>query len=363
MTKPRILIIGKYFSPARGGIETASLNLAKDLAQAGCDVEIYCSNHEVRKANRFTAEFNLTRFFNFGILFSQPLYLGVFFKLLWNRRKFDYIHLQWPDLLALAAINIARPTGSLTVQWHSDIVRQKLLGKILGPMIHDVLKRASTVLVATKTYADASEVLKNYHSKIKILPYYIDAPEKTSVKNPIMPGCIISIGRHVGYKDFKTLILGYHKANLQRPLVLVGGGELLEEHKDLVASLGLQSKVHFYPAASEEVKNQLLEDCAYFALASNSRAEAFGIVLIEALSHGKPLLISNLHGSGMVEINQNNVTGLFFEVGDVADCAKKMNEMETFIHGSQVHEKCLERFESVFSRPAHVATLKTVYKF
>ena len=62
-------------------------------------------------------------------------------------------------------------------------------------------------------------------------------------------------------------------------------------------------------------------------MASNTRAEAFGIVLIEALSYGLPILVGQNFGSGMLSICENKNNGLIFEfeIDDFANKVKKIN--------------------------------------
>ena len=76
------------------------------------------------------------------------------------------------------------------------------------------------------------------------------------------------------------------------------------------------SNVKLYENISEEIKAKLISDASVLLMTSTSRNEAFGIVLIEALRSGIPIISPNLD-SGVSWVNQNILTGFIYETGNL----------------------------------------------
>ena len=118
---------------------------------------------------------------------------------------------------------------------------------------------------------------------------------------------VLSIGRLIYYKGFEYLIKAGKYIKDDVAIVIVGGGPLYENLKDMVKALNLENKV--YLLGRVDNINSVIKDSDLFCLPSVERAEAFGLVLVEALYFGKPLITTNIEGSGMNYVNQDEVTG------------------------------------------------------
>jgi hypothetical protein len=128
---------------------------------------------------------------------------------------------------------------------------------------------------------------------------------------------VLAIGRLTYYKDFETLIRAVCAAPLLQ-LQIVGTGELkgaLQALLEQLTPIGTTSNVQLRGDLTEDEKNQLLASCDVLALASCERTEAFGLVLLEAMAHSKPCVVSDLPGSGMPWVVTSSQSGLVLPPG------------------------------------------------
>lgn len=133
---------------------------------------------------------------------------------------------------------------------------------------------------------------------------------------------ICSAGRLVAGKDFRTLILAFHKvwcAMKGVTLNIYGEGEQEEELKCLVKKLGITTAVFF-----EGFKENLMEEMQkYSVFAFASRSEGIPNVLIEAMSVGMACVSTDCN-FGPSELIRDGENGFLVPVGDVDELAEKM---------------------------------------
>lgn len=137
---------------------------------------------------------------------------------------------------------------------------------------------------------------------------------------------ILFVGRLVWYKGCDILLKAFAKmkhANCR--LVLVGGGPLEQELKNLAANLKLEN-VQFTGMVSEEEKMRQLEVCDFLVLPSVSEAEAFAVVQLEAMAFGKPVINTALK-SGVPKVSIDGVTGKTVKPGSVRELTAAMDEL------------------------------------
>ena len=112
------------------------------------------------------------------------------------------------------------------------------------------------------------------------------------------------------YTGFEVLIEA--SAGLPKDcVVLMGGaGEYFLRCQQLIMARGLQDKVHLLGHISSEQLPGYYEACDIFCMPSTARSEAYGIAMVEAMMRGKPVVASDIAGSGMPWVN----TGTGFNV-------------------------------------------------
>ena len=241
----------------------------------------------------------------------------------------DLVHLHMPDPMAAAAFWLARPRSALVLHWHSDVVRQRNALRAYEPLQRWLLDRADAVVATSQPYADASAALAPFLRKVQVIPIGVrdDRPAACSVKAARLRErygrrrIVFALGRMTYYKGFDVLI-DAAPALPDDCVVLVGGaGELLASHRARVAARGLTGKVHFIGAVGGSDLASHFEACDVFCMPSTVRAEAYGVAMLEAMVMGKPIVATDIPGSGVPWVNQQGRTGLNVPVGDAAALA------------------------------------------
>src|SRR3989338_2783475 len=142
MSKIKVLQIGKYYYPYKGGFESSLYTLVNEL-KGKIQFQILASHvRRVTVIERFK-DLTIIRLANFGKVFSQPITPSLFIWLKWLKQ--DIIHIHLPNPLAMLAYLIVSPKGKLIVSYHNDIIRQKIVTALLDPFLMKILKKADAI--------------------------------------------------------------------------------------------------------------------------------------------------------------------------------------------------------------------------
>jgi len=143
-------------------------------------------------------------------------------------------------------------------------------------------------------------------------------------------------------------------------LNIVGGGDLLENYINLAEDLGIINKVNFAGRISDEELKNYYNNCDFLVLPSTDSGEAFGLVLVEAMSFAKPVIASNL--PGVRTVCENNINGFLVEPGNIDDLADKMLKLIQHKELAQkMGQKGRELVDEKYSWSAHVKKLEEVF--
>ena len=190
------------------------------------------------------------------------------------------------------------------------------------------LRSATLVLAPSRDTANhVAEHQRVPKEKIRVLPWALD-PEfeaqpstrtKSSLPKDFPSGrVILTVGRWLAserYKGMDTLITSLSRLLTRWPevqLVLAGAGDDRGWLQDLAEKIGVAMHVHFLTGLSSSELAACYSACEIFALPS--RGEGFGIVYLEAMARGKPV-IGGAHG-GAPEVIQDGITGYLVPHGD-----------------------------------------------
>lgn len=331
MEKKRILQINKLYYPYVGGIERVVQQIAEGLADK-TKMKVLVSSVEKRLVEEKINGVQVIRVPSIAMLGNLPISLGLTRKLRSIMKDIDVIHLHMPYPFGDLACLLSGYKGKIVVWWHSDVVRQKKMMLLYKPIMNMMLKRADVIIVATKGHIEGSEYLKSYQDKCMIIPYgveqkieqeadrYIIEKKETIIKNSKVQ--FLFIGRLVYYKGCKVLLEAFKDVK-HAELTMVGSGNMEEELKELAKSYDIDGRVRFCGEASEEELYKHLEECDVLVLPSIARSEAFGLVQIEAMAFGKPVINTNLP-SGVPYVSLDKITGLTVPPEDVQALAKAM---------------------------------------
>lgn len=318
--KIKVLEVNKAYFPHTGGIETLVKQYSEELSKYK-NIEVrtlVCRDCRGKTYSENINNVKLTRAGSLGTYFSCPLslsFLRLFRKMSQNA---DIVHIHVPFPLSDLALFLSGYNGKVIVSWHSDVVKQKKLLMLYRPLMKYLLNRADCILVATEGHINGSEFLNKYRNKCHIIPYGIMPEDYLNIKkvpfltekatNPDSVKVFFT-GRLVYYKGVDILIEAFRKVQNNCELFIAGTGVLEDELKETVRKYGLNDRVHFLGFLPEEQLKQAYADCDVFVLPSVERSEAFGIVQLEAMIYGKPVINTGLP-SGVPYVSIHEKTGI-----------------------------------------------------
>lgn len=232
--------------------------------------------------------------------------------------EYDIIHVHHPDPMACLALRLSGYKGRVFLHWHSDIVKQKILLKFYEPLQKWLIRRADRIIGTTPVYVQQSRCLKDVQDKVTFLPIGIHDNVKwpddhEPVKEDEGKVILFSLGRLVGYKGFDYLIEAARFLPQNYEIMIGGSGPLREELQkriDVQALDGFKhASVKLMGFLSDEQVREMFNRCNIFVLSSSMKTEAFGIVQLEAMSCGKPIVATHIAGSGVDWVNEFLVSG------------------------------------------------------
>jgi glycosyltransferase involved in cell wall biosynthesis len=245
--------------------------------------------------------------------FSTPISLRMAAQI--RNSRADLVHIHLPNPYAVLAYLTSGFRGCLIVTYHSDIVRQKLLGRVFEPLLFAALRRSTAIIATSPNYLATSAVLQAFRDRCHVIPYGIDTirfeqcdPDAVKrIRARFGERLVLSVGRLVYYKGLEYLIRAM--ADVRGKLVIVGDGPLRAKLERLAAQLGLAGKVIFAGVIDNAGVLSYYHAAALFVLASVARSEAFGLVQIEAMAAGLPVVNTSLD-SGVPLVSVDEQTGL-----------------------------------------------------
>jgi len=233
-----------------------------------------------------------------GTLFSTPLAPSFPFKLINRAEHCDIVVHHAPFPLADLALYRLPPDVALVVYWHADIVGFPLLKSIVKPATVKTLQRADRIIVADQSTIANSHLLHAFAYKCTVIPYGTDVERWSDcTESEIMesnslrqkhPRLILGIGRLVTYKGFAVLLEALRE--IDGHLVLIGEGPLATKLETLADDFGTSGKVTFAGRLPSATVKAYLHAARVLAFPSVTTAEAFGIVQLEAMAAGLPIV-------------------------------------------------------------------------
>ena len=344
MGQMKILQTNKLYYPVTGGIERVVQQLAEGLSDRTSTTVLVCrkKGKTIREEVNGVPVLRCKTLINVSSLPISLSYLHCFRK---EAKKNDIVHIHMPFPLGDLACLLSGYKGKVVLWWHSDVVRQERMMVLYRPLMNWLLRRADAIVVATEGHINGSKYLTPYADKCKIIPYGVDArikqkadtflEQKTEEKleQTKRPVRFLFVGRLVYYKGVRNLLEAWYRLVSQKPqlkermvLDIVGSGPLEEALHKYVADKGLQDQVFFHTHVSDEQLMEFYKNCDVFVLPSQQRSEAFGLVQIEAMAFGKPVINTNLP-SGVPYVSQNGVTGLTVEPSDPEELAQALKKL------------------------------------
>jgi len=332
----RVLHIGKYYPPFSGGIENFMAELLPRLEKRGVQVSAIVHDHQRGRgsANDMVDGVPILRVRTHGQLLYAPLAPAFPYHLGRVLRRFrpDLLHLHVPNTSAFWPLldPRARRIPSV-VHWHSDVAGSEFDRRIARayplyrPWERALLRRCSRVILTSPPYLEASPALSPWHSKCTVIPYGLDAerlaqPDERALREAgerwwgrTTSLRVLAIGRLAYFKGHSVLVRA--AANIPGRIVIAGEGPMRGSLERLIGDLGVADRVTLAGDVRGAALHALLCTCDCLALPSIERTESFGIVLIEAMRYGKPVVASAIPGSGVGWVARDGETALLVPPG------------------------------------------------
>lgn len=293
---------------------------------------------------------------------------GMIWKLWRTAGRYDLIHVHHPDPMACLALFLSGYRGKVVLHWHSDIEKQKWLLKLYRPLQKWLIRRADRIVGTTPVYTAESPCLTDVRHKVCTLPIGIDPvlPQPDAVER--LRGryqgrkIVFSLGRMVAYKGFRYLVEAARYLGDEYVVIIGGEGPLRAELEALIARWGLERKVVLPGRISDEELPAYYGACHVFCLSSVQKTEAFGIVQLEAMSCGKPVVATRIPHSGVSWVNAHGESGLNVPPADgkaLADAIRTLTcdeaEYRRFCDGAY------RRYHTCFTRERNMEKLLNIY--
>jgi len=333
----KILHIYKDYWPILGGIENHVKLLAEGQAARGHAVTALVTNPGGLKSTVSRENGVLVvRAGRIATVASTPLSVALPWRLL--RERPDVVHLHFPYPVGETAQWLLRRGRATVMTYHSDVVRQASILKVYRPVMARVLRLVDAIITGSPPMRN-STYLAEHAARVHMIPYGIplarfqraaastsdtvETLDATSLQPP--PAfTLLFVGRLRYYKGLDILI----RALPQIParLVVVGIGPMEAEWKALAGELGVAERISWLGEVSDDDLPAVYHAANLFVLPASHKSEAFGLVQVEAMAAGLPVVCTEL-GTGTSYVNLDGITGLVVPPRDPDALAAAINAL------------------------------------
>ena len=260
--------------------------------------------------------------------------------------EFDLVHLHYPFFGTANLVRkwkLKNPNKPFVITYHMDTRSPGWKGLIFKYYskfwMPKILDSADAILVSSFDYAESSDASKIYHANPKKwheLPFGVDlnkfVPREKSKDlferlglSGELPTILFVGGmdRAHYFKGIDILLKAIKllkKQNFFTQVILVGDGEMRFNYELKARGMGLSDRVRFVGKVSDQDLPIYYNAGDLFVLPSINQGEAFGMVLLEAMASGVPVLASDLPGVRSVAREGGEV----FEPGNYSELAQKI---------------------------------------
>ena len=298
----KIGLVSPYVYPLPGGVTQHVRYLYENLRQRGHDVRILTSSHGLQRTSegdviRLGKGFSMPANGSVGTITVSPRYVSQVRDLL-ERERFDVLHFHEPfvPFLSLVILRESKSVNIGTFHAYGGWSPAYEFGSRAMKSYAERLHGRIAVSAAARHFID-----RFFPGDYKVIPNGVDVDRyrRAVPLSRWQDGTqnILFVGRFEPRKGVLDLLKGYRilrKTGCDCRLLLVGGGPQEREARRYVATRRLQG-VHFLGRVSDDEKAQLFRTADVFVSPATGR-ESFGIVLLEAMAAGAPIVASDIHG-------------------------------------------------------------------
>ncbi len=330
------------YPPYKGGIGNSARHFAQVLAKRGIQTTVFTPKYTKEEynseANQINKKIQVARILPWIKYGNSAIIPGIYSRM----KKFDRILLHYPffggsEIVWLFKI-LARNKTPLIIHYHMDIQGLNFLPRLLSIpsnlIFNSLFKRADHITCASLDYIKYTKLKKiyqKYPKKFTEIPFGVDtnkfhpSPPKTHNKKRLL--FVGGLDKAHYFKGLPVLlktaaILKDTPGLPEWKFTIVGEGKLKKTYKKQVGQLGIKEKVAFKGELMDSELISIYQKNDLLILPSINKGEAFGLVLLEAIACGTPVIASDL--PGVRGIFKNNKQGLTAEAGNEKDLADKI---------------------------------------
>lgn len=328
-TPLKVLHVGKFYPPYPGGMESHLQTLCEELSKS-VNVEVLVASDRWRSEHSIQGGVELVRLATALMLHGTPI-VPMMARAM-RRARPNVVHLHFPNPMAALACLMSRLDVPIVVTWHSDVVRQRRAAAAFAPLLSLLLRRCAAIIVGSTVYIETSEVLSARRKLCHVIPFGIRAdafehPDPASVaelRRRYGERIVLGVGRLIYYKGFENLVRAM--ADVRATALIAGDGPLGGTLAAEAARLGVADRVVLLGRVNDADLKACYHACDVFVLPSVERSEAFGIVQLEAMACGRPVVNTWLD-SAVPHVSLDAVTGLTVPPGNPAALAAALNTL------------------------------------
>jgi glycosyltransferase involved in cell wall biosynthesis len=309
----KILHVYKDYHPVVGGIENHLRLLAEGQAEAGHDVTVLVTNRAPNTTAELHGGVRVIKAARLAHLASTPISASLFREI--ARLRPDITHLHFPYPVGEVAQHLLGRSAHTVLTYHCDIVRQRLLLALYRPLLRRILGRVERIVVSSPALL-SSPLLRRHETRCRVVPHgIVRAPfleprreESRAIRERYGGGptlLFVGVLRH--YKGIEYLLEAMRE--LPGRLLVVGDGPMAGRLHARAEALGVERRVVFLGAVADRDLPAYYQAADLLVLPASTRGEAFGLVQLEAMSSGLPVVCTEL-GTGTSYVNRHGCSGL-----------------------------------------------------
>ena len=365
-----ILHISKYYYPDFGGIETLAKSMAEGMTEYHNVVVCFAtdgkdSTDEINGITVHRVKVNFS-------MMSQDVAFGYYstLKRLMTMYKPSYVHVHCPNPYVYPLVlKVIHPETKLILHWHSDILAKGIVYKLIKPFEKAILKRADLIVATSPNYIHPSSPIYPFKEKTDVVQNGMitadfDKREGDDEKIAAIKAkygnkkLLLFIGRHIPYKGIDWLIDIEKMVKSDCHFIIAGQGPMTKRLKARATS----PRITFTGRLSTDELRCYTHAADIFTFTSNTKAEAFGIALAEAMYCRCVPVVFHLEGSGVNWVSQKGVTGEEVPLGDLHAYANAIDSLLSNPDKMQQYaEASHQRVVDMFTDEKAVCQMKKIY--
>lgn len=325
-----------------GGVERHVYEISKILKDKGHSITVL-TTQSPNKHDKYHEIDNLdVRRIHYGIsLYNSSIPFGL---LRFELNDYDLIHAHTPTpmIADLACLKNCKKVPFI-LTYHNDINKDGYMGKLVSYIYNRtlgefLLKNSDSIITTSRSYIDTSKI-KKFSPKIRIIPNGIDPRKFNKSVNindikiikmrhdiPLESKMVLYVGALEEYKGIKYLLDAFKKIldneNIDIYLFIIGSGTLLNILKEMSETMKISDRVIFPGYVSDYELPYYYSACDFLVLPSISEKEGFGIVQLEAMASGKPVISTNM--PGVKEVDREQLASICIPRKDSYSLSKAM---------------------------------------